>query len=226
MQTRRRARSIVRLAVFTVVAATAGRTDVLGQGRPAPDANAADVGPLAITDVQSSRSCEGDWSVELGAGEDGAVIALLGSDTDFTVALAGDGVTASVLSNCTLRLQVQTAPTLSYALKKVSYEGRASLDEGMLAEQRASYGFVGGAAAPEVNRRIVGPYAGGAVLDEAFPEDGLVWSRCNTSEPLQIRTSLFLDNDGRPLRGSLSMSLAHGMLLLVLEFATRPCPAP
>ena len=183
--------------------------------------------PLLVTEVRSAQSCGGEWTVSaLASNPDGTVMALIGTDEDFAIGIGPDGVTVSRLSNCTLNLTTQVVEGLSYALTKVSFEGRAVLDEGVVAEQSLAYGFAGGPTSPRVSSSLVGPYEGGTVLDEAFPADQLAWSSCQEPRPLQIRSSLALKNSEPQRSGLLSMSLTSGVLMLVLEFATRPCALP
>jgi len=197
--------------------------DEPGQDSPSnPDAV---VSPLNITDVLPSQSCGGEWTASLSPSSDGrSVMALLGTDEDYEISISPDGITASRLSNCTLDIAVEAAAGISYALTKVSYEGRAILDEDVVAEQTVAYGFAGGATSPRVRQEWVGPMTGSAALDESFPPDRLVWSSCDKPSDLQVRTSLYLRNTDPQGSGSLSMSLASGVLMLVLEFTTRSCP--
>lgn len=146
-----------------------------------------------------------------------AVIALLGTNEEYEIAIAQDVITASRLSNCTLTVDVKPAAG-------ISYEGHATLDDGVFAQQTASYGFVGGPQSVRVSQDWRGPFAGSAALDVPFPPDGLLWSSCESPSALQLRTSLYLRNTDPQGNGTLGMSLAPGTVMLVLELATRPFP--
>jgi hypothetical protein len=223
----RRLLTLLAIAPFAV-ASGAARADAALDApvEAAPAAPAQVESPVVLTSVQPTQSCGGEWSIQaLSSQADGTVLALIGTDEDYEIGIAPDGVTVSRLSNCTLTVSATIAAGLSYAVTKISYEGRALLDEGVVAEQGVSYAFVGGRSAPRVSQRLTGPYEGGTALDLPFPESGLVWSRCEAPEPLQIRTSLYLENAQTPGSGFLSMSLTSGVLMLVLELATRPCSA-
>jgi hypothetical protein len=217
--------SLLVIALFAVASGTvhAEESDVDPASGTQP---AEERPPVVITGVQPAQSCGGEWTVSgLASNPDGSVIALIGTDEDYEIGLQPDGVTVSRLSNCTLNIATSVADGLSYAVTKVSFEGRAFLDAGMSAEYGVSYGFQGGAMSPRVTQHVDGPYEGDVSLDEAFAEGELVWSRCDAPQPLQVRTSLYLENGDLPGTGTLSMSLAPGVLMLVVELATRPCTA-
>ncbi|MET0343816.1 MAG: DUF4360 domain-containing protein [Polyangiales bacterium] len=215
-------------AALVALAASVGTAPVRADA-PTPsapdDAPAAPGSALQITAVDAAQACDGEWTAEIGPAGDGAFLALLGTDASYTIDVRPDGVTESRLSNCTLNVSMQVAPGISYAVARVSYEGRASLDPGVSAETSVAYNFVDGPMSPRVSHRTEGPYAGTVSMDQSFPEDGLVWSSCEDPKPLQVRASLYLHNADPQQNGWLSMALAEGVQMVVLDFITRPCPA-
>jgi hypothetical protein len=182
--------------------------------------------PLVITAVEPTQSCGGEWSVQMGPTGEGTLVALLGTDEDYEISLIPGGSTVSRLSNCTLTVAVQAAEGVSYALTRVAFEGHASLDSGVAAEQSVAYNFAGGALSERLVQHFDGPYEGSITFEQPFTPDRLIWSSCDAPRPLQIRTSLFLGDETATRNGALSMSLAPGVMMLVLDFATRPCASP
>lgn len=132
---------------------------------------------------------------------------------------------------CNASLRVRAPKNRSYAVTSYQYRGYANLAPGMKASLIANYAFTGFGVAPsfkELNHQFVVPFDSTFVVIDR-PEvrgESLIWSPCDISSSLQIRTRLTLEQSSTDRTGVLAMdSLAvPSEAGMKLHFKTSPCP--
>lgn len=102
---------------------------------------------------------------------------------------------------CNVSLQLAMPRGYQVGVTKVSYQGYAFLEPGLVAEQIANYAWtgIGTLANNEARSKLTGPHDGSYLFnDEVETRGGVIpWSPCDLTSRLQIRSRLTLTNNVR-----------------------------
>ncbi|MDN3610768.1 DUF4360 domain-containing protein [Vibrio ostreicida] len=101
----------------------------------------------------------------------------------------------------------------SFTLADVNYRGYADLDAQVSAKQTSSYFFAGARQEATLRTEFVGPISDNYQLSDRIGLESLVWSSCNATEPVVIKTEIKVDNRrARDKSGLITLDTIDGKL--------------
>ena len=158
----------------------------------------ADPNKINIASVSASGSgCPaGSWSKSISP--DGLALTMT-----FSRYFLETGPTSTAVKSlaCNVSLRLNMPSGYSVGVTKISYSGYAYLERGVNAEQIVNYAWTGAGTISqnEAKSTITGPYDNNYVFTDNVQTSGrgIVWSPCNITSNLQVRTRLVLNNTSR-----------------------------
>lgn len=178
-----------------------------------------------VTEVEANGTgCpRGTWSADVA--EDGSGFSIVFDNYEASVAES----TALDAADCNLSTTLHVPSGVSYAVQSFSYEGYATLDDGVQARYSAKYYFQGDPqAGREVQSDRTGPYDDAFTYSDELETADVVWSPCGVDRTLNVQTRMVVTNNSEKSgRGSVRLDSAQesrsgGAVILRLNY--RPCP--
>jgi hypothetical protein len=163
-----------------------------------------------------------------------AAVAVSEDNTAFTVTyseyLAKVGVGATPTDfrkNCQLSLMVHVPQGFTYAISSTDYRGFASLQNGAIGTQKASYYFQGSPDTASRTHNFRGPLVDNWQVTNRNDWGQLVWKNCGDHRNFNINTELRVNagtSDPTKTTSIMAMDSTDGALNTVYHFAWKTCP--
>ncbi|MFI6287057.1 DUF4360 domain-containing protein [Streptomyces sp. NPDC051018] len=163
-----------------------------------------------------------------------AAVAVSEDNTAFTVTyseyLAKVGVGATPTDfrkNCQLSLIVHVPQGFTYAISSTDYRGFASLQNGAIGTQKASYYFQGSPDTASRTHTFRGPLADNWQVTNVNTWPQLVWKNCGENRNFNINTELRVNagtSDPRTTTSIMAMDSTDGVIKSEYRFAWKTCP--
>ncbi|MGW4029965.1 DUF4360 domain-containing protein [Streptomyces sp. NPDC004838] len=163
-----------------------------------------------------------------------AAVAVAEDNTAFTVtyseylAKVGVGTTPTDFrKNCQLSLIVHVPQGFTYAVTSTDYRGFASLENGAVGTQKASYYFQGSPDTASRTHNFNGPLADNWQVTNRNEWGQLVWSPCGARRNFNINTELRVNagtSDPKKTTSFMTMDSTDGAINTIYHLAWRQCP--
>jgi hypothetical protein len=140
--------------------------------------------------------------------------------------LAEDGGSSSPTGfrkNCQVNLLVHIPQGFTFAIARADYWGRAHLEAGATALERANYYFQGSSDNSYVDHTISGSYDGTWRTTDVTSVAELVWAPCGVTRSLNINTELRVDAGTSTKRSWISMRASDGEAYTIVQFQWKQC---
>jgi hypothetical protein len=127
--------------------------------------------------------------------------------------------------NCQLTVSMNIPSGWSYTLLKVDYRGFASLDPGVVSQQRSTYYFQGASgrtSSGTLYTNMYGPTSRDFLISDDIEIRDLVWSPCGVTRSLNINTELRVSGP-RGQRGYVTQDSIDGELTHTYLIQWRRC---
>jgi hypothetical protein len=192
-----------------------------GPARAADTASAPPGGQITL-DVQTVNGS--------GCPAGSAWVSMLPDNTGFRINYAdylaedggGTGPT-SFRKNCQINLLVHIPQGFTFAIARADYWGRAHLEPGATALERANYYFQGSSDNSYVDHTFAGAYDGTWRATDATATADLVWAPCGITRSLNINTELRVNSGSSSRRSYMSMRASDGEVYTIVQFQWRQC---
>ncbi len=144
------------------------------------------------------------------------------------VAEAGPGIPLSAgRRNCILTLVLDVPGGWQYSVGEFYYRGFLDLDQGIKAEQSATYFFEGQGLQGRFASSSFGPYEKDYVYTDKVGLASAVWSPCGVERALNINTAIRVDNTNRRqypnAQGFITTDSVDGQIKQVWGLTWRRC---
>jgi len=127
--------------------------------------------------------------------------------------------------NCQVSVAMNIPQGWSYTLLKVDYRGFATLDPGVIGQQRSTYYFQGASGrtnSGSLFTNMYGPYSKDFIVSDDIEIQDLVWSPCGVTRSLNINTEVRLQGP-RGSRGYITQDSIDGELTQTYLISWRRC---
>jgi hypothetical protein len=176
---------------------------------------------LASITASGSGCPDGSWDV--GISDDGQTFTLAFSAYEAQVA-AGQAVD---MKDCTLDINLGSTGGLSYSVASFYYQGYILLDQGMSAQQTASYFFEHENPHDQSRNNVGGPFDNSYLFTDDIGMMQRSWSPCGTNDTLHVKTGLIMRNNPQNNgEGYINASTVDGSLSFKWALNWRACNAP
>jgi hypothetical protein len=159
-----------------------------------------------------------------------ASVAMLPDNTGFRINyssyLAEDGGSTDPTAfrkNCQVNLLVHIPQGFTFAVSRADYWGRAHLEAGATALERANYYFQGSSDNTYVDHPFAGPYDGTWRATDITATADLIYAACGVTRSLNINTELRVDSGSSTARSYISMRASDGQAYTIVNFAWKQC---
>jgi hypothetical protein len=159
-----------------------------------------------------------------------ASVAMLPDNTGFRIYynryLAADGGSSAptdIRKNCQVNLLVHIPQGFTFAIARADYWGRAHLEAGATALERANYYFQGSSDNTYVDHQFSGPYDGTWRATDITQTADLIYADCGATRSLNINTELRVDAGTSSARSYISMRASDGQAYTLVQFSWKEC---
>lgn len=144
------------------------------------------------------------------------------------IAETGPGIPLSQSrKNCVLTLVLDVPSGWQFSVADFYYRGFMDLDQGIRAEQSASYFFEGQGQTGRFATNKMGPYSSDYVYQDTIGLASAVWSPCSVERALNINTSIRVDNTNKRAypnaQGLITNDSVDGQIRQVWGLTWRRC---
>ncbi|WP_163834200.1 DUF4360 domain-containing protein [Spartinivicinus ruber] len=151
-----------------------------------------DLAQVTIKSIQSSGTGCPNGTVSSTVAPDGKSFVL---GFDEYIAEAGPGIPRRENRKaCNLTVVLKIPNGYAYTIADVNYRGYADLDRNVEAMQKSTYFFAGNAREAALRSTFKGPISKDYTISDRLGISSLVWSSCNATAPVVIKTEIKVDN--------------------------------
>ncbi|MBU2897762.1 DUF4360 domain-containing protein [Vibrio hepatarius] len=199
----------MKLSILTLLAASSTllATNVLAEVELAQ----LDPSQVTIQSLQSSGSGCPFGTVSSTIAPDGKSFVL---GFDEYIAEAGPDISRREnRKNCQITAVLGIPNGYAFTLADVNYRGYADLDEHVMAQQTSTYFFAGERQEARLSSAFTGPISDNYQISDRIGLQSLVWSSCNATEPVVIKSEVKVDNrNARQNSGLITLDTIDGKL--------------
>lgn len=125
---------------------------------------------------------------------------------------------------CQITVDLKIPNGFAFTIADVNYRGYADLDRNVTGTQQSIYYFAGNPQEAALRSSFHGPLSKNYVLSDRLGLSSLVWSSCNATAPVVIKTEVKVDNRrARRNFGLLTLDSADGKLTHKYGLMFRKC---
>ncbi|KAJ3184902.1 hypothetical protein HDU85_001592 [Gaertneriomyces sp. JEL0708] len=144
---------------------------------------------------------------------------------DKFVASAGPGIPRTEnRKNCQLNIKLHIPGGWQYSIASADFRGWAELDRNVNGRQHSIYYFQGDGRTTTAETTIKGPFANNYALHDEIEFTSQSWSTCGEQRPVNINTSIFVDNTKNTKGGGvMTTDSVDGKVTQVYQFQWKKC---
>ncbi|MDE1466001.1 DUF4360 domain-containing protein [Spartinivicinus poritis] len=151
-----------------------------------------DLAQVTIKNIQSSGTGCPNGTVSSTVAPDGKSFVL---GFDEYIAEAGPGIPRRENRKvCNLTVLLKIPNGFAFTIADVNYRGYADLDRNVEAMQKSTYFFAGNPREASLQSNFKGPISEDYTISDRLGISSLVWSSCNATTPVVIKTQIKVDN--------------------------------
>ncbi|MDE1464702.1 DUF4360 domain-containing protein [Spartinivicinus poritis] len=210
------------LLASAVCLMTAATSSAVSAATIVDDSVHLDLAQVTIKSIQSSGTGCPNGTVSSTVAPDGKSFVL---GFDEYIAEAGPGIPRRENRKvCNLTVVLKIPNGYAYTIADVNYRGYADLDRNVEAMQKSTYFFAGNPREAALRSTFKGPISKDYTISDRLGINSLVWSSCNATAPVVIKTEIKVDNKrARRSSGLITTDTIDGKLTHRYGLMFRKC---